>query len=81
MGQMVVRKIDDEALARLKVRAILEGVSAEALVRRMIETVPPRMSREEALKRMDELRAMTPKMLPSSVGILRALRDGDDTDH
>jgi plasmid stability protein len=81
MGQMVVRKIDDEALARFKARAKHEGVSAEALLRRMIEAEPRRMSREEALKRMDELRAMTPKMLPSSVSILRALRDGDDTDH
>ena len=78
MGQMVVRKIDDEALARFKARAMSEGVSAEALLRRMIETVPPRMTREQALKRADELRAMTPRSDISSVDLIRALRDGDD---
>jgi plasmid stability protein len=81
MGQMVVRKIDDEALARFKARAKHEGVSAEALLRRMIEAEPRRMSREEALKRMDELRAMTPKSNVSSVELLRAMRDGNDDSH
>jgi plasmid stability protein len=81
MGQMVVRKIDDEALARFKARAKHEGVSAEALLRRMIEAEPRRMSREEALKRMDELRAMTPKSTVSSVELLRAMRDGNDDSH
>ncbi len=82
MGQMIVRAIPDEALARLKARAKDDGISAEALVRRMIleeARRPSRMSFEEALKRLDELRAMTPKKLESSVAILRELRDGDDT--
>jgi hypothetical protein len=39
------------------------------------------MSREEALKRMDELRAMTPKSNVSSVELLRAMRDGNDDSH
>jgi plasmid stability protein len=81
MGQMVVRKIDDEALIRFKARAKNEGLSAEALVRRMIEAESRPLSRIDALKRMDELRAMTPERLDSSVPLLRALRDGHDDHH
>jgi ribosomal protein S21 len=81
MGQIVVRNIDDAALARFKDAARREGVSAEARLRRMIEAEPRRLTREEALQRMDELRAMTPKTLPSSVHILRAMRDGNDDSH
>jgi plasmid stability protein len=81
MGQMVVRKINDEALERFKARARSEGVSAEALLRRMIETEPARMTREQALKRADELRAMTPRSDICSVELLHALRDGDDAGH
>jgi plasmid stability protein len=81
VGQMVVRKINDETLARFKARAKSEGVSAEAMVRRMIETESARMTREQALKRMDELRALTSKTLPSSVELIRAMRDCSDDCH
>jgi antitoxin FitA len=81
MGQIVVRNIDDEALARFKDAARSEGVSAEARLRRMIEAEPRRITRQEAFRRMAELRAMTPKPLPSSVPLLRELRDGHDEGH
>jgi plasmid stability protein len=80
MGQMVVRQIPDSVLEDFRARAKREGLSAEALVRRLIEMEARRMPREEALRRMDELRAMTPRKLESSVPILRAMRDGDDVD-
>jgi plasmid stability protein len=79
MRQMTVRAIPDEAFAKLKARAKDEGLSAEALVRRMIleeARRPSRLSFEEALKRMDELRAMTPPgEAVDSTSLIREFRD------
>jgi plasmid stability protein len=77
MGQILVRQINDEALAGFRDRARREGMSAEAFARKLIETEARRMTREEALKRMDELRAMTPKSNALSIELLHAIRDGN----
>lgn len=80
MGQMIVRAIPDDMLAKFKERAKQEGMSAEAMVRRLIVkeamTTRRRMSYEEALKRMDELRAMTPKGVDIDTTAL--IREGRD---
>ncbi|MFT3809374.1 MAG: hypothetical protein QM698_05600 [Micropepsaceae bacterium] len=81
MAQMIVRSIPDEALAKFKDRAKQEGLSAEAMARRLIvqeAQQPAKISFDEAVRRIDELRALTPQPLDSSVPILRSFRDGDD---
>ncbi len=79
MGQMIVRAIPDEILANFKQRAKDEGLSAEALIRRMIvqkSLEQPRMSHEEALRRLAELRAMTPTGFDiDTTALLREFRD------
>ncbi|MCC6918956.1 MAG: hypothetical protein IT548_07110 [Alphaproteobacteria bacterium] len=82
MGQMLVRAIPDELIAKLKERARQEGVSAEALARRILmrEAIlappPRRMTYEEALARMDQLRAMTPAGPPiDTAALIREFRD------
>jgi plasmid stability protein len=81
MGQILIRQINDEALAGFRDRARREGMSAEAFARKLIETEARRMTREEALKRMDELRAMTPRSIESSVDLIRQLREENDNSH
>lgn len=83
MGQILVRKIDDAVLERLKVLAKERNMPVEALVRTTLEEAAQRRTREElreGLRRLDELRAMTPVKGVDSVPIIRKLRDGDDSD-
>jgi antitoxin FitA len=79
MGQLLVRNLDDALISRLKTRAAKNGKSLEQTVRDIIaEAVRP--SREEAWAEVDRVRAMTPRRLESSVPLIRAFRDGDDSD-
>ena len=56
MASMVIRNIPDDVMKRFKAQAKAEGKSAEELGREAIaEKAKP--SREEILRRMDELRA------------------------
>ena len=56
MGQILVRNIDDDVLERFRQQAKREGKSAEQLAREAIaEKAKP--SREEILRRMDEIRS------------------------
>lgn len=83
MGQILVRKIDDAVLERLKVLAKERNMPVEALVRSTLEEAANRQTATEMrawLKRLDELRAMTPVKGVDSVPIIRKLRDGDDSD-
>jgi plasmid stability protein len=81
MGQMVVRQIPDGVLADFRARAKREGLSAEALVRRLIETEARRIPREEALRLADSIRAAGGRSGASSVELIRALRDENDAGH
>lgn len=65
MGQITIRKLDDEKLARLKARARAERTSVEALAREAIHEAASRLSVDEKLalvRRMQERsrRAMVP---------------------
>jgi plasmid stability protein len=83
MGQILVRKIDDETIERLKKLAVERKTSVEALARQAIE-------REAQHKTGDELRDLrsefenfsksVPRGGVDSTILLRALRDGDEID-
>ncbi|MCA3630835.1 MAG: ribbon-helix-helix protein, CopG family [Methylobacterium sp.] len=83
MGQILVRKIDDALLERLKLLAKDRNMPVEALARAALEEAAQRRTSEETrdwLERMERLRAMTPASTVDSVTILRAMRDNNDTD-
>lgn len=84
MGQILVRKIDDEALERLRVLADEQRLPLEALARKAIEAAARQKTQKElrqALSELENLRAHLPKGGPDSTRILRALRDGDGSSH
>ncbi|MCA3655204.1 MAG: hypothetical protein IOB85_01270 [Methylobacterium sp.] len=83
MGQILVRKIDDTVLERLKVLAKERNMPVEALARLALEEKAQRQTADEMrawLNRLGELRAMTPVKGIDSVPIIRELRDNDDSD-
>lgn len=82
MGQILVRKVDDEALERLRILADERKLSLEAFARLALEDAARQKSQEElrqALAELDELRKSWPKGGQDSTKILRALRDGDES--
>jgi len=80
MGQVLIRNLDDELLADYRQLAAANGRSLEAELRealRKAKPLPP-LKREEALRRLAEVRAMAPTgvgQTPSEL-LLRELRDG-----
>ncbi len=59
MGQVIVRKLDDEVIAAHKRRARARGVSLEQQLRDVLaESAKP--TREEILERLAACRALTP---------------------
>ncbi len=83
MAQILVRKIDDHAMERLRLIARDRRKSVEGLVREAIEREAQQSTDEEFhqwLADLDELRKQFPKSDEDSTVILRALRDGDETD-
>jgi len=76
MGQIIVRKLDDSIVERLKQRARKEGVSLEEVVRRVLaEAVKPNES--ELREEMRRIRAMSPPITepPFSQDLIREDRD------
>ena len=60
MGQVIIRKLDDEVIAAHKRRAAARGVSLEQQLRDVLaEAAKP--SREEIIADLRRIRAMTPK--------------------
>jgi plasmid stability protein len=60
MGQVIIRKLDDEVIAAHKRRAAARGVSLEQQLRDVLaEAAKP--SREELIADLRRIRAMTPK--------------------
>ena len=74
MASMVIRNISDDLMARVKEAAKREGKSAEQIAREALaEKVKP--SREELLRRMDEIRAGSkPVDAETMVRIMREAR-------
>jgi plasmid stability protein len=74
MGDVLIRDVPDDVRERLKRQAAAEkrsftDVAREALAR----GAPP--SKEELFRRADEIRAMTPTVLPDSTPLIREDRD------
>lgn len=63
LGQVIVRKLDDEVIEIHRRRAKARGRSLEQELREVITRAAGR-SREERLRRVREIRAMTPPMPP-----------------
>jgi len=76
MGQIIVRKLDDEIIKRLKQRAKKQGISLEEAVRRALEdAVKP--SKAELLEDLRRIRAMSPPITKPPFGwqLIREDRD------
>jgi len=58
MASMVIRNIPDDVLERFRQRAEADGKSTEEFAREVIAE-KGKMSREEAIRRADEIRAST----------------------
>ena len=65
MGQVIVRNLDDEVIERHRERAKGRGVSLEQELRDAL-TESAKLRREERLRKIDALLAMTPE-LPEGV--------------
>ncbi len=74
MGQLTVRKVDDELIRRLKIRAAKHGRSAEAEVRAILEEAL-RAEGEDFWALADRLRAETPQPQSDSGDRVREMRD------
>jgi plasmid stability protein len=80
MGVPLVLELDEDVIARLRLRAAAQGMSVEALASAAIAqaSMPSREEREEWLRRVRAIRAQSK---PSSVPVvddIRAWRDGRD---
>jgi plasmid stability protein len=79
MGQILLRNLDDAIIEQLKSRAARNGKSLEQTLREIVAAAV-RPSTEAAWAEIDRIRAKTPRRLDSSVPLIRAFRDGDDSD-
>jgi plasmid stability protein len=76
VGQLTVRKVDDEIIRRLKIRAAEHGRSAEAEHREILkQALLPETSAEDFWALADRLRKEGPKMPGDSADIIRELHD------
>jgi plasmid stability protein len=63
VGQVIVRKLDDEVIATHRRRAKARGVSLEQELRDVLRRAAT-PTREERLRRVREIAAMTPALPP-----------------
>lgn len=63
MGQVIVRNLDDAVIEAHRRRAKARGVSLEQELRDVLSRAA-KPSKEERLRRVDEIRAMTPDLPP-----------------
>ena len=83
MGAITIRKLDDEVVARLKLRAKAAGRSMEEEARQILTDAaagPRRLSGQDAVEHFRKLRARINGGVPlavSSLEILREIRDED----
>jgi plasmid stability protein len=83
MAQILVRKIDDQAMERLRMIAHDRKTSVEGLARAAIEQAAQQRTKSEMrdlLSDFENFSRLLPKSDLDSTVILRALRDGDETD-
>jgi plasmid stability protein len=75
MAQVIVRNLDDEVVASLKLKAKLKGHSLEQELRDILKRAAE-LSKEEKLALIDSIRSMTPRRLEDdSADLIREDRD------
>jgi plasmid stability protein len=75
MTQVIVRNLDDEVVASLKLKAKLKGRSLEQELRDILKRAAE-LTKEEKLALIDSIRAMTPRRLENdSSELIREDRD------
>jgi antitoxin FitA len=75
MAQVIVRNLDDEVVASLKLKAKLKGRSLEQELRDILKRAAE-LTKEEKLALIDSIRAMTPRRLENDSGeLIREDRD------
>lgn len=76
MGQLTVRRVDDEIIGRLKIRAAEHGRSAEAEHREILkQALLPEAAAEDFWALAKRLREETGPMSGDSADIVRQMRD------
>lgn len=84
MAQMIVRKLEDDEVARLKLHAAERKTSAEALARAAIRKVSAELTREEKLSLVRSMQARTRALIvsgmPQTPGV-DLIRESRDFDH
>ena len=76
MGQLTVRRFDDEIIGRLKIRAAEHGRSAEAEHREILkQALLPEAAAEDFWAVAKRLREETRPMSGDSADIIRQMRD------
>jgi len=83
MAQILVRKIDDDAMERLKMIARDRKTSVEGLVREAIEREAERRTAKEfrdALIEIEKLRKLSPPSNEDSTVMIRKLREDGPSD-
>lgn len=78
MAEIMVRNIEEDVLERLKQKARENQRSLSAEIRAALSMHAYRMTRREFARKLDAIRAMTPKDVPQtdSTEIIRRDRDG-----
>jgi plasmid stability protein len=77
MGQIIVRNLDDEVIARLKAKAEAANLSLEQSVRNILQAAAG-PSRQELWLEIDRIRAMSPPSDIDSTALVREDRDNDE---
>lgn len=77
MVDILVRNVDEETARRLKEKAKAEGASMSDAARELLKQgLKPR--REELVKELDRIRAMSPYSDVDSADLIREDRDNDE---
>ena len=74
MGQLIVRNLDDEVVARLKQKAASQNKSLEQMLRENLSDLA-RPSKEELLKKARRIRALGKSTTLDATDLIREDRD------
>jgi plasmid stability protein len=77
MAQVIIRKLDDNVVARLKQRARAKGLRLEQELREILTAAAYRPTRDEITAELDRIRALTPK--GPAIDSTALIREGRDS--
>lgn len=77
MGQVLVRNLEDDVIANLRMKAALKGRPLEAELREILTNAAP-FTRDERLAVSQTLRAANKSTLPDIKAAIRAGRDDEN---